>query len=370
MLICGAGLFLSPFSVSAISMEELEKRLEQLEAEAEIYREEADEQSSRDETPVQINGYVDAEYQVDSRSNVDAGFRLHHLSLFFKKQIAKKWRFFSEIEYEDAPKFEGEGKAQTAPAQGEIVDDAEGKIYVEAVNIDYQWKPVSSFRIGRFFTPAGIWSIDHYPPFVPTQIRPGHIRKIFPQVVDGAATYGTLDLGETFLNYDVYVGNGEGNTGKKDMNSRKAVGARTYLLFPLLNYFEVGVSAYADELNNNDDKTSTGMHLKIRSGQFTLQAEAADAKIEPMAGGTYHVKGYYSQFLYKPTDAWTVGYRHDVYDQDDSVEKEETTDSLFVNYHVNKDITLKAEIHDIEDEDVAVPDHKLSIFSIVYYLGD
>ncbi|MCK5358983.1 MAG: hypothetical protein KAJ95_00050 [Gammaproteobacteria bacterium] len=351
-------------------MEELEKRMEALESEIELYREEAEEQSTRYDTPVIINGYVDAEYKVDSRSNVNSGFRLHHLSLFFKKQITQKWRFFSEIEYEDAPKFEGEGEAQPAPAKGEIVDDAEGKIFVEAVNIDYLWQPTMSFRVGRFFTPAGIWSIDHYPPFVPTQIRPGHIRKVFPQVVDGAAAYGTFVLGESFLNYDLFVGNGEGNTGKQDNNGTKAVGVRSYLLLPMLNYFEVGVSGYVDELNNSDDKTAIGMHLKIRSGMFTLQAEAADAKIEPLSAATYHTKGYYGQILYQPADEWTVGYRHDVYDEDDTAVKKVTTDSVFVNYHVNTDITLKAEIHDIEDEDASVEDHKLSIFSLVYYLGD
>lgn len=368
-LVC-VWFFLHPAIAYAASMEEMEKRIEALEADAEIYREEAQEEADSHRTPVRISGYVDAEYSVDSRDSVDNGFRLHHLSLFFKKQLAEKWRFFSEIEYEDAPKFEGEGKAQTPPAEGEVIDTAQGKIFVEAVNIDYLWNPKANFRIGRFFTPAGIWSIDHYPPFVPTQIRPEHIRKIFPQVVDGVAAFGTFALGSSFLNYDLYVGNGEGNTGKKDQNSSKAVGTRAYFLFPILDHFRVGASAYTDTLNNGDDKTSVGMDMKIRAGIFTFQAEAADAEFKPVSTPTYNRTGYYGQFLFRPTDHWSFGYRYDFYDANDSTVSELTTNSLFINYHINTDIKLKAEFHDRQDKDPSKEDYNLSILSIVYYLGD
>jgi len=336
----------------------------------ESYREEIEDLHQSDESEVKINGYVDVEYHVDSRDSIASGFRLHHFSLFFKKQLAEKWRFFSEIEYEDAPKFEGEGEPQPAPALGSVVDDAEGKIFVEAVNIDYLWRPTASFRVGRFFTPAGIWSIDHYPPFVPTQIRPGHIRKVFPQVVDGAAAYGTIPMGDTFFNYDIYTGNGEGNTGKKDENRQKAAGVRAYFILPYLQYFELGASGYTDELNNDDEKTAYGIHAKIQTGKFTLQAEGSDAKIEPLATPSYHVKGHYGQLLYDFTDKWAFGYRYDFYDQKSIDVKDETTNSFFINYHVNKDITLKLEHHDVKDDDVAVEDHKLDIISLVYYLGD
>ena len=170
--LCVPVLLLQADVTSAASLEGLEKKIKLLESELELYREEIElfregveeeereeELASRFTTPVQINGYVDTEFSDDSRANVKSGFRLHHLSLFFKKRISEKWRFFSEIEYEDAPKFEGSGVDQPAPALGEIMDDAKGKIYVEAVNIDYMLNPKANFRIGRFFTPAGIWSI-------------------------------------------------------------------------------------------------------------------------------------------------------------------------------------------------------------------
>jgi hypothetical protein len=371
ILLFMAGFFvLCPALVSAASSADVERRLENLEENLELYKDEIKDLEQQLQSPVHINGYVDAEYHTDSRDSKKNGFRLHHLSLFFKKELAEKWRFFSEIEYEDAPKFEGEGVAQPAPAEGEVIDDAQGKIFVEAVNIDYLWNPKANFRVGRFFTPAGIWSIDHYPPFVPTQLRPQHIRNIFPQLVDGVASYGTLSLGETFLTYDVYMGNGEGNTAKKDENSHKAYGVRAVLLLPVLKRFELGASFYDDVLNNGDAKSAQGIHVKIQTGDLSFQAEYADASIEPAAGGSSDTKGYYAQLLYGINDSWGAGLRHDFFAEVENTGEDSTINSVFVNYHINKDILIKLEHHEVELELVTDEDYNQTILSLVYYLAD
>jgi len=112
------------------------------------------------------------------------------------------------------------------------------------------------------------------------------------------------------------------------------------------------------------------MDMKIRAGIFTFQAEAADAEFKPVSTPTYNRTGYYGQFLFRPTDHWSFGYRYDFYDANDSTVSELTTNSLFINYHINTDIKLKAEFHDRQDKDPSKEDYNLSILSIVYYLGD
>ncbi|HEX9627004.1 MAG TPA: porin [Acidiferrobacterales bacterium] len=357
-------------AAGAASVDELDQRLRVLEQQTDVYKEEIEDLTREKESKIRISGYVDAEYSRDSRPNVKPGFRMHHLSFFFKKQISSNWRFFSEVEYEDAPKFEGNGESQPAPAEGEIATDAEGKIFVEAVYIDYLPHPAANVRTGRFFTPAGIWSIDHYPPFVPTQRRPSHVRQIFPQVVDGMDFFGSIPVGKAFFGYDLYFGNGEGNTGKQDQNSTKAVGAKASLLLPFLDQLELGATAYDDRLNNDDEKFSWGTHARIRAGMFAFQAEYADAKIEPVAAATYHRRGYYGQLVVAPTDKWAVGYRYDYYDERSIAVRDEKTNSVFVNYRAHRDIVLKVEHHDIQDEDPAVGDYRQTILSIVYYLAD
>jgi hypothetical protein len=307
-----------------------------------------------------ISGYTDLEYHQSSASGVEPGFRLHHMSLFFEKRITERWKFFSEIEYEDGPFFEG--------SDGTI-DEADGKIFLEAVNFTYFFHPLANFRGGRFFTPAGLWSVDHYPPFVPTQIRPEHIRQIFPQVVDGVTAFGTLPLGKVFLNYDAYVGNGEDANGAGDNDSHKATGAKFGLLLPVFKYFELGGSAYQDTLLTGTEKQAFGAHLKMKFWKLTLQSEWANASFDN-AGATSNRSGYYGQLQYD-TRHWTFGGRYDYYDADDTDSNDRTTSSAFVNYHVSDAIVLKLEHHIVDfNDNTADEDYDHTIASVVIYLGN
>ncbi len=288
-----------------------------------------------------------------------------------KKNLGSNWHFFSEIEYEDAPKFEGEGEPQTLPGvEGEIIDDAQGKIFVEAVNMTYRRNQKLNIRFGRMFTPGGIWNVDHYPVFVPTQERPQHIRKMFPQIFDGAQVFGTASMGSSFVNYDLYIANGTGNTGKHDHNDAKAMGARLSFIFPALTHFELGASVYndaEDSAKNDEGYSATGFHGKIKYGPATLQFEQASSVWD-----VDEREGYYAQLLYN-WEKFTFGVRNDYYDgdsDDSATESGNTQNSLFVNYHINKNVTLKAEHHLVDPEDDTLDNYSKSVFSVVGYLGN
>lgn len=364
------GLALAPTLASSASLKELEDRIIRLEDESLVSTENIYDINTRVDSQMTISGYTDVEFQSSDKSGSTDGFRLHHLSLFFEKNLGSDWRFFSEIEYEDAPKFEGTGKSNP-------LDASQGKIFLEAVNLTYQWRQDANFRFGRMFTPAGIWSVDHYPTFVPTQERPQHIRKIFPQNVDGAQAFGTVAMGTTFMNYDVYVGNGAGpNQGHGDANSTKGRGAKASFIFPALDHFELGASYYADEqdtANGDNDLTATGFHGKLKSGPVTAQFESAGGEWKDASGtAAKEVTGSYLQVLYD-WDKYTFGARYDLYDDDaeDSATKSESTiSSVFANYHVNRNITLKLEHHSIDEEDPAAEDYNKFIVSVVGYLGN
>lgn len=357
---------------SLAQAETIENRLENLENTIELLDEANAELRTELDNRMKVTGYADAEYVVTDTK--DKGFRMHHLSLFFQKNLSEKWRFFSEIEYEDAPKFDNEnGETITVDTNGgtssatiKNLGSANGKIFVEAVNIDYLWKPQAIFRFGRFFTPAGIWSVDHYPPFVPTQERPKHIRKIFPQLVDGAMVYGTVGVGSHYLKYDAYVANGEGNNGHQDSNNQRAMGVKTSFIasIPMFSHFEVGGTFYSDPRlsSNSGKKTALGGHAKVSMGDFTLQTEAAYAKFESPSSAT--VKGYYTQFLYSPNQ-WSGGYRYDYYD-DGSGTTNRVANSLFVNYQALTNVVLKVEHHLISQD--GKDDSTKTIFSVVSYL--
>lgn len=350
----------------AADNDELQAQLNDLKDEIAILQDQLEETNISSANQMRISGYTDLEYHNSSAPNTEPGFRLHHMSLFFEKRITDKWKFFSEIEYEDGPFLEYEFVDDDTDSE---CKGCFGKIFLEAVNFTYAWDPKAQFRGGRFFTPAGIWSIDHYPPFVPTQLRPQHIRKIFPQVIDGVTILGTLPLGNTFINYDVYLGNGEGNSGSKDGNSAKAVGGKISLLFPTLKYLEIGGSIYNDTWNDDTEKEAVGAHLKVKFWDFTLQAEYATATYTPVNTASYDRSGYYAQLLYDFRN-WTIGGRYDVFDPEEGSQSESIDNAVFINYHVNESIVVKLEHHMFELEDPNLEDFYHTIGSVVIYLGN
>ena len=383
-------LLLMPALGFSANINEVNDRVENLEGSIELLEEANAELRTELDNKMHISGYVDVEYGRKKKEGSAAshGFRMHHLSLFFKKKISDKWRFFSEIEYEDGPKFDNEegntldvitsvtgndsntdGNIDSISTESTSVSDfsaADGKIFVEAVNVDYLWKPQAIFRFGRFFTPAGLWSVDHYPPFVSMQERPRHIRRIFPQLVDGAMVYGTMGMGKHFINYDAFVSNGEGNNGHGDNDTGKAWGLKTsaVLAVPMFSYLEVGGTAYHDTDFGGSEKTKTsyGVHAKFKVSDFAFQTEAAYAKFEDDIAETR--KGYYAQFTYEPNE-WSGGYRYDYYNVGTST-VDRTVNAFFVNYRVNTNLVVKVE-HHLKTQDTK-DDEAKTIISIVSYL--
>lgn len=362
-----AALVLST-SAQAASVDDLERRVKALESETQVTREESADLSANIENGMRVAGYADVEYIASNalKSVSQSGFRVHHLSLMFKKKVTDSLRFFSEIEYEDAPFAQSSTPSVT------------GKMFVEALNFDYMLSQETSLRVGRFFTPAGVWSVDHYPPFVATQDRPQHIRKIFPQVFDGAMATGNHAIGETHASYDLYVGNGETSNfdGSTDNNTSMAHGLRVNFAFPLASTFDVGATIYRDrmKLSSTDadqaKKQAMGLHARVKHGAIGFQGEYADGRYTPTAGASvgvdYHRKGYYGQVSYDVTSKTTLGYRYDFYDPKSTAALDNVKiNSLIANYHVNKDVVLKWEHHLINPENPASANYYRSIAGLV-----
>ncbi len=331
-------------------IKQLEDRIEDLEANAEVNTETVEDLESSIESLVRVSGYIDAEYIVTDKETESDGFRIHHFSVFLSKSLNPKWRIFTEIEYEDAPFYE-------AWADGTL-QDGEGKILVEQVYTDFKVSPKLSLRAGRYLTPAGIWLINHYPPFVPTQLRPLHIRKIFPQYLDGATVSGDINFGDQLISYALYAGNGEGNAGNKDLNDEKAVGGRLALLFPTISDMAFGLSAMKDTFNDNTEKTALGADLKLRLGAFKFQAEYAQANFEPDAGDSFLSEGYYLQAQYDISRLTLFG-RYDFFDPSDAVNSDKVTvASGGINWRWSPVIVSKIEVNSFDlQEGVADGDY-------------
>lgn len=343
--VLSAVLMTGPF-IQASTAGEVEDRVEILEARM-------DEAEASFSDLLEVSGYLDTEYIfTKDKPGSNDGFRVHHLSLMFGKKIDDNWSFFSELEFEDAPKFVG--------------TTAEGKIFLEAVYIDHDCGNGNHVRLGRYITPAGIWNLDHYPPFVPTQDRPQHIRKIFPQYLDGVQAFGSRNLNNVLVDYSVYVGNGGGEDGHGDSNQGKAIGGRAKVKLLNAGDVEIGVSAYSGKDNGDADRSSTGFDVRFAHKNIKFQGEYGKAKIKPAAGGDYNSTGWYGQVIYDINKVSLV-YRYDTYEANSTTVSTKNVNTAAINYHFTPKVVGKFENHFISPE--GGTDNYKGVLSIAMFIG-
>ncbi len=308
---------------------------------------------------IEIAGYADVEFYLTDNDSDNAHFRVRHLSLFFKKEIQKEWRLFSEIEYEDAPFIESEHATDDAQT-------VQGKLLVEQMYIEYHPEFHWNVRAGRFLTPAGLWNIYHYPPYVPTQTRPLIVRRIFPQVSDGAQLMYSFTAGDSVIDTHLYAANGAGNPGRLDRNEEKAVGGRAHLQNGIHG---LGASVYSEIDNSDVQRNAFGLHYLLDYYPFRFQTEYQYRQNSPEAGPGFIDRGFYAQLTYDVGN-WTLAGRYDWYDPDGG----EAQADIFrytgaVNYHFAHNVVAKAEYNRNVFED-STEDYNELIFAIVVAIGD
>lgn len=333
-------VFCFPSTAAGESAEELkeqikalEKRLEKVETTSEISAAWFDDINRRLQEAVEITGYIDAELDLTGQQGVNNHFRARHFSVLLGKTINEQWRIFTETEYENAPIINPDDNSQSS-----------GTILLEQVYIERLFMPEIKIRAGRFLTPAGIWLINRYSPFTPTQTKPQHIQKIFPQFLDGALAHGSFNFSDKLISYHIYAANGEGNSGGADSNQDKAVGGRLDLFLPAFYNVKIGVSALGDKLNNGADKTAKGVDLQFKADRFRVQGEYAvadynsDNPAQPAKS-----EGYYVQALCD-IEKFTIAYRYDYYNSDNSTGLNKViVNTLGLNYHWTPYIVSKIE---------------------------
>lgn len=337
--------------------EELKDRIDSLEAEDEETRHGLGLLSNL----VEVSGYADAEYAFTDREGEDSGFRVRHLSLFFTKDIQKEWKLFTEVEFEDAPRIESERATDD-------VKSSQGTIFVEQLYIEYHPKLSWDIRLGRFLTPAGIWSIYHYPPYVPTQTSPIIYKVIFPKVSDGVQLKNSFNLRDSALDTHLYIANGAGNPGALDRNEGKGIGARVNA--DLLTGLSAGLSYFGERDNEGILRMSYGAHVLFSRSALRLQAEYQTRSNEPDAASGFDDSGWYAQAEYDMSK-WTLAARYDWYDP-----SSESSDDLWtrytgaVNYRFAHNVIGKLEFNRNEFDDPSMDDYSQGILAIVVAIGD
>lgn len=140
--------------------------------------------------PVAIGGYLEANTQYAQTDGVTDGFsfQMRRMTLFFSSTIAKKIKFFSELEFEDGTK----------------------EINIEFAAIDIEFHPLVNLRGGIILNPIGSFNQNHDGPRWDFIDRPISSTTILPATLSnvGFGLHGKYFAGRWIMGYEAYLTNG------------------------------------------------------------------------------------------------------------------------------------------------------------------
>lgn len=169
-------------------------------------------------------------------------FVIGNLNLYFDAKPAEQWRTLIEVRFTNAPHgevtgvgglagtFEREDTYQLDPhGSGLNVPMWRGSMVIERAWTEWQADQLLNVRVGNFFTPWGIWNIDHGSPTLISLQLPQHIlQSAIPIRQTGIQLYGSTFAGEWQLGYHATLSNGRVDLSNYDFDDDKSFGGRLY----------------------------------------------------------------------------------------------------------------------------------------------
>jgi len=281
----------------------------------------------------------------------------HRFVLFFGHEFSDDIRFFSELELEHS--IAGEGKS--------------GEIELEQAYIDFDLNDEHTARAGIFLLPVGIINETHEPPtFYGTERNPIE-KNIIPATwwAAGAGLHGQLGSG---FSYDAYVHSGlavpdsfkirsgRQKVSKAEANDPAVTGRLKYTGVPGL---ELAVSAqYQQDMGQGlvaglDSGTLIETHAIWNSGPFAIKALYAAWDINGTAvkaTGADKQNGFYIEPSFKISEKFGVFARYNKWDNEagsgtSKSEKEQM--DIGISYWPHEDVVIKADYQYQDNEDGA-----------------
>lgn len=206
-----------------------------------------------EEDTYRIYGFMDMGaqyYAVDKSSLVGAVFDTNALTfvtgnidLYFDFTPIEDWRALAEVRFTNAPQgnvvnygglagefertnteqFDPHGTAPNAPMWG-------GYTVIEQAWIEWGRYQAFKLRVGSWFTPFGIWNVDHGSPTLISMAMPQFMQqKWMPLRQTGVQALGSFFSGETEIAYRAWVSNGRTEDNPFDYDNEKSFGARVFV---------------------------------------------------------------------------------------------------------------------------------------------
>jgi hypothetical protein len=305
------------------------------------------------DTGFSLGGYTTASYSnLSNASSSRVG--LDNLSLFVWWQGEGRWKFFTELDYENPWASNSEGQ------RGE-----DNYLALERLYLDYDINELATVRAGKFLTPIGRWNLIHATPLVWTTSRPLTTTRTFPTNVTGLMLYGTLPKVVNGLEYTLYASKGDEIRPNPILDPFYEVfGA--HAIVPLsLNGGQLGFSLADFEQEDAPDERRhlLGFDYVWSRNRYEFSAEGVYRSSDN--GSLWDEKGVFGQLVVPLSEkAYAVG-RYEYFHP--ALETEAT--QLFVvglNYRFTPAVVLKAEWDGASNNNIDAPEGFMASLSILF----
>jgi hypothetical protein len=269
-----------------------------------------------------------------------SSFVLGDLDFYFDAQPIRDWRSLVEIRYSNAPlgsiqSYGGLGgqfsrvttRQGDANAASPIAQQWAGEIIIERAQID--WTPTQLFklRVGDFFTPFGIWNVDHgSPTLIPIALPDSIAYGSLPLRQIGLMAYGNGFVGPWELGYMATLTNGRQELSTFAFDDNRGYGGRLYASKDSGDQvLKFGVSGYAGQVRDKEvdlvsfSPTTFASHSTFHYREWDLGADVAldldrtHIRVEGILHRVEYDVGQHELNFFNPTQQLPNRYESSVY---------------------------------------------------------
>ncbi len=300
-------------------------------------------------TDINVGGYGTASYDYDP--GAPPRVALDALSLFVWWDGQGRWKFFSELEYDNLLFSESRPKGKN------------GYLSLERLYVDYSLTDSADIRAGKFLTPIGRWNQIHATPLVWTTSRPLATSYLFPDNMTGVMVNGSLpDVGRG-IDYSIYESTGNEIRPNPSLDPfSEALGAHVTVNSLYGTQFGFSYVSFEEDNGRPNRNQLSGMDFVWSRNRFEVSAEAVYRSSDQ--GHANDERGGYVQFVAPLTERlYAVGR----FETLKLAQEHGATDLLVtgLNFKLSSALILKVEWVSSKNNRIGAPDGFLSSISVL-----
>jgi hypothetical protein len=241
----------------------------------------------------------------DTQYTQRARLDLSHLSGIAWWTPTPAWKVLGEIDLQNTLQL-------PRHVESEDGGGAEAYVSLERLYADYRLADSLSVRAGKFLTPIGRWNQEHSDPQTWTVLRPLISQSAFPTNVTGLMAFGSVPLGNQWVDYQAYASNGgEWRSSPHLHPFDSAMGGR--IATALDPHLQVGFSAA--RFSQSDFPLSTFHLLGVDATWSWQRAEVSAEGIQRQthSGEASEEHGWFVQAALPVSERWWIVSRVEAY---------------------------------------------------------